>query len=80
MVNLMNMTKEEGVELIDLLEREHGRLQSGLDRSRGREGDSCASRRQEIIKGLLWKARSGSSTSDLLDPSELIEYRLGGYC
>ncbi len=80
MVNLMNMTEEESVELIDVLEREHSRLQSGLDRRRGREGDSCDSRRQETIRRLLLKARSGAWTSDLLDPSELIEYRLAGYC
>jgi hypothetical protein len=80
MVNLMNMTKEECAELIEVLEREQSRLQSGVGRSsEWPRGPSCDSR-QETIKRLLWKARTGSLTPDILDPSELIEYRLGGYC
>lgn len=80
MANLMNMTDEECAELIEVLEKEQSQLQSGVGRSpAGSEGPSN-DRRQEMIKRLLWKARAAASRPHSFDPSELIEYRLGGYC
>ena len=82
MVNLMNITREECAVLVSALEKEQCRLQLEVDRSPGSPEATVNDndRRQEMIRRLLLKARAGSSTADILDPSELIEYRLGGYC
>lgn len=80
MVNLMNMTDEECAELIDVLEREQAQLQLGSNRLKKRKRQPSNPDRQDILRRLLWKAKSGSSTPGLLDPTELIENRLAGYC
>jgi hypothetical protein len=80
MPDLMNMTKEEYAELIDVLEREQGQLQLGIDRSGRRKEQPTGCDQLDMVRRLLWKARAGSSTPSILDPSELLEYRLAGYC
>lgn len=79
-MDLLNMTQEESIELIVALEREQRLLQSAADSSIPAENAPARDRRLELVKSLLWKAKSVSSASVFLDPSELIHSRLAGYC
>jgi len=80
MVNLMNMTKEESAELIDVLEKEQNRLRSGIDQSPRSPESPSSDRQQEMVKRLLWKAKLGNSTPSILDSSEWRKQRMSGYC
>lgn len=80
MANLLNMTNDECAELIDILEREHGQLQLGIDRLTTWKEHPTTRDRQAIVRSLLWKAKTSFSTPSILDSSVFVEYRLEGYC
>ncbi len=80
MVNLMNVSEEECAELIEVLEREQANLLFRTDRPASCRGEGLPRGELDVVRHLLCKARAGVAAPHLLDPSELIQYRLAGYC
>lgn len=80
MVNLMNVSEQECAELIAVLEREQANLLFRADLPASCGDLRSLSDEVDVVQHLLCKARAGISTPHLLDPSELIHYRLAGYC